>query len=162
MYIIEKIIPNKNHDIEICESKWRIKLLDLTSDRKIKLTIKSDYIFESLFAFYLLIMGLLSGYLGKGVLWFSGLIIFIVLLLINKKKYRKELLGGLFFNPSFYAVFILGCASIVLGSSNQYLAFNLTCWFKVLLVLISIIILGSNSKHDFRSILKSFFYCFNM
>lgn len=136
-------------------------MLKMNSYRELKLTIKSDYILESLFAFFLLLLGLLSGYFSRGVFWFSVLLFFIILLLINKSKYRQELLSGLFFNPSFYAVFILGCASVVLSSSNQYLAYNLICWLKVLLVLIGIIILDSNSKCDFRSVLKSYFYLLN-
>ena len=136
-------------------------MLSLNLENKMQVTIKSDYILESLFVFYLLIMGLLSGYFGGGVFWFSGLIFFIILLFINKRKYRRELFDSFLFNPLFYAVCILGCSSIVFGSSNQYLAYNLKCWLKVLLVLISIIILDSNSKYDFRSILKSYFYLLN-
>lgn len=136
-------------------------MLKLNLKHQIKFTINKNYFLESIFVFYLLMMGLLSGYFARGLFWFSGLLFLMILLLINKSIYRQELSGNLFFNPSFYAVFILGCASIVLGSSNQYLAFNLECWLKVLLVLFAIIILDSNSKYDFRSILKSYFYLLN-
>lgn len=136
-------------------------MLNLNSDSKIKFTVKSDYILESLFVFYLLIMGLLSGYFGRNAFWLGGLLCFIVFLWINKAKYRHAVGAALFSNASFYLIVILGCVSIVLGSSNQYLAYNLKWWLQVLLVLLGIVILDSNSKYDFRSILKSYFYLLN-
>ncbi len=136
-------------------------MFKLNSDSKIKLIIKRDYILESLFAFFLLLFGLLSGYFGRDIFWFIGFLFFIILLLINKSKYRHELLNSFFFNPYFYTVFILGCASIVLGSGNQYLAYNLKKWLKVFLILFGIIVLDSNTKYDFRSVLKSYFYLLN-
>ncbi len=136
-------------------------MLKLNLENKIKFTIKKNYFLESVFVFYLLMMGLLSGYFSRDALWFGGLLFFIVLLLINKSKYRQELLESLFFNPCFYAVFALGCLSIIFGSGNQYLVSNLIRWLKPLIVLLSIIILDSNSKYDFRSALKSYFYLLN-
>ena len=136
-------------------------MLKLNLENKIKFTIKKSYFLESVFVLFLLLFGLLSGYYSIGVFWFGGLLLFIVLLMINKSKYRRELFDSLLFNPFFYAVFILGCVSIVFGSGNQYLAYNLECWLKVLLVLLGIIILDSNSKYDFRSVLKSYFYLLN-
>ena len=130
-------------------------------NNNIKLTIKKDYILESLFAFFLLIMGLLSGYLGRNAFWFGGLLGFIIILLINKSKYRQEMKYVFSNNPLFYAIIILGCASIASGPSNQYLVYNLKWWLQVLLVLFGIVILDSNSKYDFRSILKSYFYLLN-
>ncbi len=136
-------------------------MLKLKSERKIKLTLKRDYLLESLFVFYLLIMGLLSGYFGRNAFWLIGLFCFVIFLLINKSKYWYEIEAAIFNNASFYAIFALGCASVVLGTSNQYLAYNLKWWLQVLLVLFGIIILDSNSKYDFRSILKSYFYLLN-
>ncbi len=136
-------------------------MIGSNSDSRMKLRISSNYILESTFSFYLLLYGLLSGYFGRGLFWFSGLLFFMILLLLNKSIYRQALLSSLFFNPSFYAVFFLGCASIILGSGRQYLSYNLGCWLKVLVVLFSIIILDSNPKYDFRSVLKSYFYLLN-
>ncbi len=147
--------------LEDSECIGGIKLLKLNLENKIKFTIKKNYFLESVFALFILLFGLLSGYYGMGVFWFGGLLLFVVLLMINKSKYRQELFDSFLFNPFFYAVFILGCASIVFGSGNQYLAYNLKGWLKVLLVLLGIIILDSNSKYDFRSVLKSYFCLLN-
>ena len=137
-------------------------MLKFNSDNSIKIAIRRNYILESLFVFYLLMMGLLSGYFDRNVFWLSGLFCFIVLLLIKKSKYRQEIGAALFNTPSFYAVVILGCSSIVLGASNQYLAYNLKWWLQVLLVLLGIVIADSDPKYDFRSILKSYFYLLNL
>ena len=129
---------------------------------KIRLVLKKDYLIESLFVFYLLLMGLLSGYFCTNAFWFAGLIGFDTLLLISKSKNRQEIGSALFKNTSFYAVTFLGCASIALGSSNQYLLYNLKWWLQVLLVLLGVVVLDSNSKYDFRSVLKSYFYLLNI
>lgn len=131
------------------------------SNRKIQLRIPGNYVLESLFVFFLLIMGLLSGYVGRNSLWLGGLLGFIILLCISKSRYRGEIGDAFFGTVSFYAVVFLGCASIIFGTSKQYLSYNLKWWLQVLLVLLSVVILVYNPTYDFRSVIKTYFYLLN-
>lgn len=77
------------------------------------------------------------------------LLFLIVLLLIGKSKYSQEICLAFFSNPPFYAIVILGCMSIALGSSNQYLAYDLKFWLLGLLVLVGIVVLDGNISHSY-------------
>lgn len=85
------------------------------SDIKIRLTIKKDYLVESLFVFFLLMMGLLSGYFGRNVFWLAGLVGFNALLWVCKSKYRREIGSALFKSTPFYAVVFFGMCKYCVG-----------------------------------------------
>lgn len=126
-----------------------------------KITVNKYFLPEMICIEYLLILGLLSGYLEFSLVWKIVLFVLLLYLLMIKRRYRNELLRFSAKNIFFWSVVFLGLASILLGRSNEYLLYNAKRWIMVVIMLCVVDLLISNEKLSIRSVLVSHFYFLN-
>lgn len=110
---------------------------------------------------YILIMGLLYGYVGYNRIWLCLLLVLLSFLLMSKKRYRTELFCLFPKNIYCWLIVLLGCISVLLSSNNQYLFYNIKKLAEGIVIVCIIDLLSSNEDINIWGVLKSNFWVLN-
>ena len=118
--------------------------------------------FELIFFNFIVIMSMLSGYIGGERVWKLLLLAGMFYLLANRSRNRKCFIKYLENNYYIIPTVLLGVLSAFLGKSREYLLINIRGLLWVLLVLISLYLIKSSNKIDFHILFSRFFVFINV